>query len=331
MKYLITGGQGYLGSVTTQELIRHGAEVLVFDNGLTGNNQIEAPGITYVEGDVRDIVSLGNALQGIDGVIHLAAIVGDPACDIDPDMTWDTNYLGTVNVAKACKESGVKRLVFASTCSNYGIFTGGRADPQSPLRPRSLYAQTKIMAEHHLLSARGNGFDPCIIRFATLYGLSPRMRFDLAINRMTASGAIDGQVIVHGGGQWRPFVHVRDAAGVLIRALAAHSPAIELYNCGSEEYRLLDAGHVICRTIGDADLVVMEESTDSRSYRVDPSAILENLGYTFENSLVDGIKEIAETLKDPAYPDFRDAVFDNVPLTEEFAAADHADQKVAVG
>lgn len=333
MRYLITGGQGYLGSVTTQELIRHGAEVSVFDNGLTGNNQIEASGVTYVEGDVRDLVALGNAVQGIDGVIHLAAIVGDPACDIDPEITWDTNYLGTVNVAKACKESGVKRLVFASTCSNYGIFTGGRADPQSPLRPRSLYAQTKIMAEHHLLSTRGNELDPCIIRLATLYGLSPRMRFDLAINRMTASAAVEGRVIVHGGGQWRPFVHVRDAAGVLVRALTTHSQptTIELYNCGSEEYRLLDAGNIICRTVGNANLVVSEESADTRSYRIDPSAILGNLGYTFENSLVDGIKEIAEALKDPAYLDFRDAVFDNVPLTKEFAAADRVDQKVTVG
>ena len=332
MRYLITGGQGYLGSVATQELIKHGAEVFVFDNGLTGNKQIEAPGITYIEGDVRDLAALQNALQGIDGVIHLAAIVGDRACDIDPDFTWDTNYLGTVNIAKACKGAGVKRLVFASTCSNYGIFTGGRADPQSPLRPRSLYAQTKIMAEHHLLSIGENELDPCIVRLATLYGLSPRMRFDLVINRMTASAAIDGQVIVYGGGQWRPFVHVRDAARVMIRALTAHSQptTIELYNCGSEEYRLLDAGDIICRTVGNADLVVFEESTDTRSYRVDLSAIFDNLGYTFENNLVEGVKEIAETLKDPAYPDFRDPVFDNGPLTEEFAAVAHVDQKVAV-
>jgi nucleoside-diphosphate-sugar epimerase len=189
------------------------------------------------------------------------------------------------------------------------------------------------MAEHHLLSIGGDELDPCILRLATLYGLSPRMRFDLAINRMTASGAVDGQVTVYGGGQWRPFVHVRDAAGVMICALTAHSQptTIELYNCGSEEYRLLDAGNIICRTIGNADLVVFEESADTRSYRVDPSAIFGNLGYIFENSLVGGIKEIAETLKDPAYPDFRGPVFDNVPLTEEFAAADHADQKVAVG
>ena len=333
MRYLITGGQGYLGSVLTQELIRHGAEVVVFDNGLTGNNQIEAPGITYVEGDVRDVVSLGDALQGIDGVVHLAGIVGDRACDIDPDFTWDTNYLGTVNVAKACKESGVKRLIFASTCSNYGIYTGGRADPLSPLRPVSLYAQTKIMAEHHLLSIGGDELDPCIIRLATLFGLSPRMRFDLAINRMTACGTVEGRVIVHGGGQWRPFVHVRDAAGVMIRALTAHSQptAIELYNCGSEEYRLLDAGNIICRTIGNADLQVFEESADARSYRVDPSAILGSLGYTFQYSLVDGIKEIAEALKDPAYPDFRDPIFDDVPLTEVFVAADRFGQKVAVG
>jgi len=211
-RYLVTGGLGYIGSVVVEELVREGAQVVVVDNGLCGTTPSTDPRVQTVIADVRDPLCLDEVIAGVDGVIHLAGIVGDRACDMDHTFTWDTNYLATVYVANACKRAGVRRMVFASTCSNYGWSCGQAADVLSPLRPLSVYAESKVRAEHHLLAARDDEFSPCILRLATIFGVSPRMRFDLVVNVMTAHAVTRGQVQVHGGDQWRPFIHVRDAA-----------------------------------------------------------------------------------------------------------------------
>jgi len=320
-RYLVTGGLGYIGSVVVEELVRGGAQVVVVDNGLSGAAPSLDPKVETVIADIRDPRCLDELLLGVDGVIHLAGIVGDRACDLDPEFTWDTNYLATVYVANACKQAGVRRMVFASTCSNYGWSFGQAADVLSPLRPLSVYAESKVRAEHHLLAARDDDFAPCILRLATIFGLSPRMRFDLVVNVMTAHAVTRGQVMVHGGGQWRPFIHVRDAAGVMISALTAEPRShAEIYNCGSdrENYRLLDLGKLVADEVGDAEVLVNPAINDDRNYRVSFDAVSDALGYECTRSVADGVHEVRDAVKSGRYADITDESYDNYQLTRRY-------------
>src|SRR5947209_3075587 len=266
---LVTGGAGYLGSVLTEELDARGYRIIVFDNGITSPGLLQdfnSNNVSYVQGDVRDPADLASVLKGVDGVVHLAGIVGDPACNADPDSAWTTNYLGTIYLAEACRRAGVGRFVFASSCSNYGLHIGADVDEWAPLNPQSVYAQTKIQSEHYLLSVRDELFSPCILRFATLYGLSQRMRFDLAVNVMTVKAALENKVVVHGGDQWRPFLHVRDATRAIIHILETTSSpsAPEIYNCGSdtENYRLMELGQLIMQETPGARLSIVPNEAD---------------------------------------------------------------------
>lgn len=294
----------------TRELANRGCAVRTIDNGLTSSVFVPGRGVSHIQADVRDVDDWRAALRGVDAVVHLAAIVGDPACAVDHDLAWETNYLATVHLAEACRAEGVGRFVFASTCSNYGASSRGPANTGTPLHPQSVYAETKIHAEHHLLSQRDHGCAPVILRFATLHGLSPRMRFDLAVNVMTAHAALTGRLTVHGGEQWRPFLHVRDAAQAVLLAVTGTTPGSRprIYNCGSdrENYRLLDVGAIIAKAAGGAAVVVEEGSKDLRDYRVDFSAIHEELGFTASRSVATGVRELVSAINSGEYHDFTD-------------------------
>ncbi len=308
---LVTGGNGYLGSVLVEELSVRGYQVIVFDNGLTSLNfpsSLKNKCVSYIRGDVLDQSDLEPALKGIDVVVHLASIVGDPACNTTPDLAWDINYLGTVRLAQACRKAGVKRFVFASTCSNYGLQVQEDMDEMAPLNPQSIYARSKIQSEHYLLSVRDETFSPCILRFATLYGLSPRMRFDLALNVMTVRAALENEVTVYGGEQWRPFLHVRDAARAIMHVLepTSYSTSAEIYNCGSEmeNYRLKDLGQLIVQEVPTARLSVVSENVDKRSYRINFNHIQHNLNFRCKYQVIDGIREILTAVRAGLYHDF---------------------------
>ncbi len=308
---LVSGGNGYLGSVLVEELSLRGYRTIVFDNCLTSVNfpsNLNDNNVSYIQGDVRDPSDLLTALKGVDAVVHLASIVGDPACNVDPQLAWDINYLGTINLAKACHRAGVRRFVFASTCSNYGFYVLEDVDEMAPLNPQSIYAQSKIQAEHYLLSVRDAMFSPCILRFATLYGLSPRMRFDLAVNIMTIKALLENEVTVYGGDQWRPFLHVRDAALAIIHALepTSSSASAEIYNCGSEmeNYRLKDLGQFIVQEVPSAKLTIVPEQVDKRSYRINFGHIEHDLNFRCQYQVIDGIREILAAVRAGMYHDF---------------------------
>lgn len=322
-KYLVTGGFGYVGSVLVDELVRRGSTVIAVDVGLTGRPP-RGPNVTSVVADIRDPNCLDGLLRGVDAVVHLAAIVGDRACDIDPQLSWETNYLATVNVTEACRRAGVRRLVFASTCSNYGASFGEVAGVLSPLRPQSLYAETKLLAEHHVLTTRDDRFRPCILRLATVYGPSPRMRFDLAVNVMTARAVAHGQVFVNGGEQWRPFLHVRDAAGAMITALTTiREDHAEVYNCGLDEenYRMVDVGELVAAEVGNTVVTVRPELSDRRDYRVSFASMSTGLGYRCTRRLRDGIRELRDAIATGRYGEYTAAEYDNYLLTQRYASA----------
>ncbi|SCL25340.1 NAD-dependent epimerase/dehydratase family protein [Micromonospora inyonensis] len=320
---LVTGGAGYLGSVLAGKLCAAGHRVTVVDNHATSPRRAPSPGIRHVEADIRDVGDWSAALRGIDAVVHLAAIVGDPACEVDHDLTWETNYLATVGLVGACRAAGVGRFVLASSCSNYGESANERARTLSPMQPKSLYAQSKIYAEHHVLSSRCPSFRTVILRLATLYGLSPRMRFDLAVNTMTAMAVQQRRVVVHGGEQWRPFLHVEDAAEAF--ALAVGVPAGGssggIYNCGSngENYRLRDIGEMVAAVVPGARLEVTPSATDPRDYQVDFTSSRSGLGLRPGRSVRDGVAEMAAALRHGRFQDFTDPAYSNLALVRAAA------------
>lgn len=313
-KYLITGGRGYIGSVLTRRLSRAGAQVVVVDNGLVGGPEPDLPGVACVEGDVRDVHSWQSALDGVDAVVHLAAIVGDSACGVDTDAAWEVNYLGTIRVAEACRRAGVPSLVFASTCSNYGVTADDEVDVWSPMAPQSVYAESKVRSEHYLLSLTPDVLSTRLLRFATIHGLSPRMRFDLAINVMTAHAVMHGRVTVHGGAQWRPFLHVEDAAAaVQLALLDDRRTTASIYNCGSgeENYRMVAIGELIAAEVPGVRLEIHEEQTDPRNYRVNFDPIGRELGFAPRLRVVDTVREVRDALRRGEFADFASARYSN--------------------
>ncbi|MEH1166507.1 SDR family oxidoreductase [Micromonospora sp. CPCC 205539] len=313
-KILVTGGRGYLGSVLVEALAQSGAEVVALDRVPWEDTHPPTRGVQQIEADITDPGDWQGVLAGVSAVVHLAAVVGDPACGVDPDRTWDTNYLGTIRVAEACRRQGVRRLLLASTCSTYGYTGDEEVDVWSPLRPQSLYAETKVLAEHYLLSPHDAGPTPCILRFATLYGLSPRMRFDLSVNIMTANAVADGRIVVYGGRQRRPILHVRDAAAAIERALATPSwPGPLVHNVGSQRdnHRISSIAQIIAQEVPGTMIDVQEEVVDTRDYRVSFGAYARAFRFAPARGLVDGVRQIRDAIRAGHYADFRAARYSN--------------------
>ena len=248
---LVTGGAGYVGSLLVADLLARGTRVRVLDSLLHGSvpSLLGAFGderFEFVHGDVRDPDAVRAAVDGVDAVVHLAAIVGDPACSRDEATARKVNFEATVALLDAAESAGVRRFLFASTCSNYGKLADGDAvaTEEWELRPLSVYAETKVEAELEVLARNREGFETACLRLATVYGASPRMRFDLTVNEFTRDVALDGSLVVYGEQFWRPYVHVRDAAaGVRARARRARGVAAgQVFNVGAtdENYRKLD-------------------------------------------------------------------------------------------
>ncbi len=318
---LVTGGAGYLGSLVTHQLHQQGYRVIVLDNGLTTSCLSplqEREHISLIHGDIRSQEHLISLLCDVESVIHLAALVGDASCSIDPQLTWEINYHGTISLVEACRQVGIKRFVFASTCSVYGRQEDTLMHEWSPLSPQSIYAQTKILAEQYLLSRRDDHFSPMILRFSTLYGLSPRMRFDLAINHMAAKAVRDGQITVHGGEQVRPFLHVHDAARAILLALKhqTHSSEPPIYNCGTsaENYTLKAIGQLIAQEVPQASFSVQPHQIDHRSYQVDFTRITEQFPFACEYRVQDGIREIVTAISQGQYHDYSHPRYSNERL-----------------
>ncbi len=274
-RVLVIGGAGYLGSVLLAELLEAGFAVRVLDNFIYGrgalNGFAQVPRCDVIEGDIRNIQTIVSCLADVDAVVLLAAVVGDPASQQRPTQAIETNLLAAQAIAFACKSQQVNRFLYASTCSVYG-----RSDDllteDSPLSPVSLYARTKIASERSILALGDSAFSPTILRMGTLYGPSPRMRFDLVVNTMTMKAFVDGRITVFGGAQWRPLLHVRDAARAYVACLQAPLQVVgnRVFNVGSEEqnYRVGDIARLVSEVLGGVPIERQESSMDARDYRV---------------------------------------------------------------
>jgi nucleoside-diphosphate-sugar epimerase/quercetin dioxygenase-like cupin family protein len=302
VRILITGGAGYLGMVLASELLGAGHEVRVVDSLVHGAAPLLAllgrERFSFAREDVRDAAAMAGALRGIDGVVHLAAIVGDPACARQPDLARAVNTAAAIALADAAVAAGVPRFVFASTCSGYGAMDrdGDLLTEGHPLRPLSVYAASKVAVERHLLSRPPGPTALTPIRLATLYGLSPRMRFDLTVNEVTRDLVVRGRALVRGARRSRPYVHVRDAARAIALVLAAPPGAVagEALNVGAtdENYRKIELCEAIRGVVG-GELEVSDATDDPRDYRVSFELLRRRLGFEITRRVPDGAREIA--------------------------------------
>lgn len=323
MKTIVTGAAGYIGSVVTRRLLGAGHSVLAIDNLRYGGEALidvlDHPALAFLRADVRDVDQVVPLLDAADAVVHLAALVGDPACARDPGYATAVNVEASKALYDACEDARVPRMVFASTCSNYGKMLGDDpVDETSELRPVSLYAETKVDFERFLLSRPpGAACRPTILRFATAFGLSPRMRFDLTVNEFTRDLTLGRTLQIYGPEFWRPYCHVTDLAAAVHTALEADAErtAFQVFNVGdtAENYTKRMLAGLIEERIPDARIEYVERAEDPRDYRVSFERIKERLGFVPRKRVADGIAEIHRVVAEGFLSNPDDPRFTNTP------------------
>ncbi len=313
---LVTGGAGFIGSHLTRKLLARGYRVRVLDSFVYGNRGLcdlrGHPDLEVVEGNICSRDDLGKAVKGVRAVIALAALVGDAACDLHPEQSLAINYDSTRETLAACREAGVRRLVFASSCSVYGANGSELLHEDSHRNPVSLYARTRIMSEDLLLQ-QGGDLEVVILRLATVCGVSPRMRFDLMVNTMTACATVRGKIEVSGADQWRPHLHVQDAAEAF--GVAADAPAAVggIFNVGSDEqnFTIGETAEQVAALLPGVKVEYAKSKSDGRSYRVSFERIRNVLGFCPQFTVADAIKEVSNVLVSGEVSDFTDERFHN--------------------
>jgi len=309
MRVLVTGGAGYIGSVVVRLLLDAGYQVRVLDLLMHGGHALLGfyydDNFDFIRGDIRSANVVNRALDGVDAVVHLAAIVGDPACARQPKLAREVNLDASLQIFDLSQRHGVSKFVFASTCSNYGKMadTLQYVTEECELRPVSLYAETKVAVEKALLAASTqNGMSVTVLRFATVYGVSPRMRFDLTVNEFTMELLTKRRLIVYGEQFWRPYIHVRDAARAIVTVLDAPQEKIsgQVFNVGhtNENYQKRQIVEMICLQINDkVEIEHVDKEEDPRDYRVSFEKIRKRLGFHATRTVKDGIREVMDVIE----------------------------------
>ena len=306
-RVLVTGAAGYIGSVLTRQLLDAGYYVRGFDKLLFGGESLLSifnhPRFEFFNGDIRDTDQVITALDGINYVVHLAAIVGDPACAQQPEIAKETNWEASKNLFDLCQDKNIMRFVFASTCSNYGKMEGNSfVTEESPLRPVSLYAELKVKFEKYILESKTkDSFIPTALRFATVYGISPRMRFDLTVNEFVRDLFFGKELEVFGEQFWRPYCHVEDLARSCLTVLESDPSKVDhdVFNVGdtNENYTKKMIVEEIKRVLPDSKIKYVHKKEDPRDYRVSFEKIKKVLGFQISKTVPEGIKELVTLLR----------------------------------
>jgi len=287
MKILVTGGCGYKGHILIPKLLKLGYRVVAFDIQWFGNYLDNHPNLTVVKGDVRNIDTV--PVNDIDCILHLASIANDPCGDLNPKLTWEVSALATMQLADKAKRLGVKRFIYASSGSVYGVKTEKNVTEDLELKPISEYNKTKMVAERVLLSYQDEMLVQ-IVRPATVCGYSPRMRLDVSVNLLTIQALCKGQITVFGGAQVRPNIHIDDLTDLYIHLLD-HPECTGIYNAGFENISILEIAKLVTKHIPVE--IKITESNDPRSYRVNSDKILAS-GFKPKKTVENAILEVKE-------------------------------------
>ena len=303
---LILGGAGYIGTILSQYLIKKNYHVKVIDKLSFGSEPIEKlnkdKNFSFYKGDIFRTDKLIEVATGCDAIIHLSAIVGDQASELDYTKTINNNYFSVKMITEICKYLKIPRYIFASTCSVYGASAKSyNLKENSKLKPYSLYAETKIEAEKMLLDSSTSNFIPTILRLSTVFGISLRPRFDLLINTLCARAYLNNKLIVNGGEQIRPNIHVFDVAVAFEKTLSKKINLVDsqIFNVGSNNmnYKIIDLARIVNNEFPTAKIIIDEKNLDHRNYHVNFDKIEKKLNFKCSKSIEFGIKEIKNFLK----------------------------------
>lgn len=300
-RVLVTGGCGYIGSMVVRDLVSSGHKVTVLDSFLYTKDSLKnfEDKVNIINGDTRDEQKVSIALKNIDVVVHLAEIVGEPACDINPGRAKSVNVDGTKTIAKLVKENGIKHFIYASSCSVYGLTDGEKLfNENDEPNPVSLYAELKLEAEDYLRSIADKNFKPLILRFATVFGYSRRPRFDLLANTITATAVIDKKITIRGKRNWRPFINVEDLARAI--STFVDKPVEGIFNVGytTQNYTIGEIGEKVYKHFPEVNYVVIPQTDeDRRSYRVDFSKFESTIGLKPKITVDKSIDDMAKFLR----------------------------------
>ena len=324
---LVTGGAGYVGSGLLTELLNKGYNVTCVDNLMFGGESLldiwHNKNFTFINCDINKHEELDKIFSknNFDGVIHLAAIVGDPACKLNSDLALKTNWESSKWLIDRSQSAGVSRFIFASTCSNYGKMDNPEAyvDENSKLAPVSLYAELKVKFEKYMLSEmkKIDGFSPTSLRFSTVYGLSRRMRFDLTVNEFTKDLALGKELVIFGEQFWRPYCHVKDFSNAFVTVLNSSNEkvAYNVFNVGdtNENYTKQMLVNEIKKVLPDSKIKYVVKEDDPRDYRVNCDKIKKELGFEISMKVPDGIMEIKRIIQENLIQDPEDQKYYNIP------------------
>lgn len=317
---LVTGGAGYVGAVLVPKLLTAGFAVKVLDLYLYGDDVLSAvadhPHLEQVKGDMRDRALLERILPGCDAVIHLACISNDPSFDLDPDLGKSINYDCFGDLVRVSKDVGVRRFIFASSSSVYGIKEEENVTEEMALEPLTDYSKYKAMCEEDLLKAREPGFTAFILRPATVCGWSPRLRLDLTVNILTNHAVTNRLIKVFGGQQKRPNIHIEDVTDLYVQSLRWADEAIDgkVFNAGYENHRVMEIAEMIRDAVSGDVAIEVTPTDDHRSYHISSERIREQLGYVPQRSIGQAVQDlvaafdagrIADSMTDDRYYNIR--------------------------
>lgn len=306
---LVTGGAGYVGAVLVPKLLQAGYRVKVLDLYIYGTNVLAAvknhPNLDEIQGDIRDRALLGKVMPGCDAVIHLACISNDPSFELDPDLGRSINYDAFFDLVDVAKDSGVKRFIYASSSSVYGIKETDNVTEDLPLLPLTDYSRYKALCEEVLLSRREPGFVTLVLRPATVCGYSPRQRLDLVVNILTTQAISNGKITVFGGQQKRPNIHIEDMTDLYLKSLQWSDEAIDgkIFNAGYENHTLMEIAEMIHKVVGDSVEIVSTPTNDLRSYHISSEKIKQELGFVPSHTVEEAIQDLVAAFRSDRVPD----------------------------
>jgi nucleoside-diphosphate-sugar epimerase len=326
LRVLVAGGAGYIGCVLTERLVARGYQVRVLDRLWWGEEPLAAvrARIELINADVRDVPD--DAFEDVHAVINLAGLSNDPTAEYDPEANWQMNALATEALGKACVQRGISRFVFASSCSLYDGLPPGMHDEDAPIEPKGAYATSKRYGEEALLSLVPDGLDVGIVRNGTVYGWSPRMRFDLVVNTFVKDALTGGRLELHGGGwMWRPLVDVRDCADAMIAVMEAPAEAVrgEIFNVLHANYQIRELAFLVAGSVQllgrDVELVEVPAPALTRDYECSNAKISVALGFNPSRSVVAAVSYLLGQLDLSDLQSLQDARHYNIRWIEQLS------------